>query len=355
MLENNIFTNSNTGIPKSTKTFSDIKNNSSQNLDKNKLYLEEKELINTSISFNQHFSESQKTNIIIRFFLVLFGFALWMLYRYMLQRSDKKWDFPYCFEDRLITKVFYNATIFISQNLYIRDFMLIASSAFLDIFMICFIFVYVTKGNSWAPILHMGLFYGLRGAVVQNLVIMQIYDTYVFEYPGFPSLVVPYFRAADFFYSGHSGCALLLGMQMSDMGYSEMKYVGFILGIFEGVVLTMLRIHYSIDIVFGLITSHYIYFVAKELAVYVDRICPMDVNNNEVDEKNNKTEELAANNNQQNKSFVEDLSSDNYHKNKQFGKKSKDKDNNEFSGVLKNIDSSRALEGQMDEIIEKRK
>lgn len=234
-----------------------------------------KDTNNSNKEESSDLDESQKLNIIIRFGIVCIGISIWLLYRNFLQLSDNKWDFIYCFEDRLLTKIFLNITNYISQNLYIRDFLLIASSGFLDIFMLCFMYVFVTNGYSWNPLIHMATFYLFRGFVVQSLVIMQIYDTYVFEYPGFPSLVVPYFRAADFFYSGHTGCALLLGMHMADMGYEEMRYVGLILSLFEGLVLTLLRIHYSIDIIFGLICSHYLYYIAKIISKYADDIFPM--------------------------------------------------------------------------------
>lgn len=344
---------------------------------------ENKALNSTNIT-NQSITETQKTNIILRLSLIACAFAIWLLYRYSLRSSnnEKKWNFLYCFEDKLLSEIFLPITNYISQNLYIRDFLLITSSAFLDVFMICFICVYISKGNSWAPLLHMGLFYGLRGAVVQNLVIMQIYDTYIFEYPGFPSLVVPYFRAADFFYSGHSGCALLLGLQMADMGYAEMKYVGFLLGIFEGLVLTMLRIHYSIDIIFGIICGHYLYFVAKEVAKFADTIFPMGLaeqrksinetknfvcDNDHKDFKNksdfdkggrvdmNKIQEEE----EHNTSFFDAVVKKGNENNKNY----KDIDdgylgfNEKVIGLdLKRMDSSRALKNnQIDEIIEGRR
>ena len=228
------------------------------------------------------FNDLEKKNTLIRFGIVISCFTIWIFYRLFSQVDEKKWDYIYCFEDRLLTEFFLNTTIYISQNLWIRDFLLIAGSAFLDIFMVSFLVVYVIRGYSWGPLLHMALFYGLRGAVIQNLVIMQIYDTYVFEHPGFPSLIVPYFRAADFFYSGHTGCAILLGMQLADMGYPELKYVGIIISVFEGLILTVLRIHYSIDIVFGIIASHYIYYVSKFIAYYFDRLIPMTGEEGEV-------------------------------------------------------------------------
>ena len=249
-----------------------------------------------TISLNQ----IQITNILIKLAIVIIGFGIWMLYRFTLQKDDRKWDFIYCFEDKLITKVFAGATTYISQNLYIRDYLCIMSSAFLDIMMVTFLIVWVLKGNSWNPLIHMGLFYGVRGGVIQSLIVMQIYDTYLFEYPGFPSLIVPYFRAADFFYSGHSGCAVLLGLQLAEMGYSEMKYIGFILGIFEGFVLTILRVHYSIDIVFGIIISHYLFFVSRYVSKYVDMLFPMGEYNKELIDSNGEQIKCCGNENAEN-------------------------------------------------------
>jgi hypothetical protein len=233
-------------------------------------------------------SDLQFSNILIKLTVVIIGFGIWIIYRLTIQHDDRKWDYIYSFEDKIISQYLLGATNYISQNLYIRDYLLISSSIFLDIFMVCFSIVYVCKGNSWNPLVHMGLFYGLRGVVIQNIIIMQIYDTYIFEYPGFPSLIVPFFRAADFFYSGHSGCAVLLGLQLSDMGYSEMKYFGFILGIFEGMVLIVLRVHYSIDVIFGIIFSHYIYYISRYISKYLDMLYPMGEYNQELIDKNGK-------------------------------------------------------------------
>ncbi len=342
-----------------SENISKINRNNKINYQKNYKQIIESEKDTSEISkCNQTLTSKQKINILIRFSLVILGFSIWLLYRFMLQSKNNEWKFLYCFEDRLLTTIFLPITNYISQNLYIRDFLLIASSAFLDIFMVCFICIYIAKGSSWGPLLHMGLFYGLRGAVVQNLVIMQIYDTYIFKYPGFPSLIVPYFRAADFFYSGHSGCALLIGLHMADMGYSEMKYVGFILSIFEGLVLTMLRIHYSIDIIFGIITSHYLYFIAKDIAYYLDWIYPMGLLNNkgsnqekEECSENKENYEIDKNKNisnrenpiDQNTTYIDDI-----------GKNDSNENNIDFVRDINKSDSLNQLKNQIDEIKQKR-
>ena len=48
---------------------------------------------------------------------------------------------------------------------------------------------------------------------IQNIFLMRFPDGYAWDYPGFPSLTVPYPKTNDFFYSGHVGGALLAGLE----------------------------------------------------------------------------------------------------------------------------------------------
>jgi len=62
----------------------------------------------------------------------------------------------------------------------------------------------VIKGKTWRLPIVMVLFYFTR-MVVQKIFLMKFPEGYIWEYPGFPSLTVPYGRTNDFFYSGHIG------------------------------------------------------------------------------------------------------------------------------------------------------
>ena len=76
---------------------------------------------------------------------------------------------------------------------------------------------YIKFGNSIKPLIAFLLFYGLRG-IIQTFFLLDYYPIYLFTYPGFTSLSVPSSRAADFFYSGHTGCAFLITLNFKEMG-----------------------------------------------------------------------------------------------------------------------------------------
>lgn len=287
-MDNKNFSNQNQKEIQLQNQFQNNNNNKNNNLSEIEKEFEKQKSKNQEEEFDS-LSNLQVSNILIKLSIALIAFGIWMIYRFTLQQNDKKWTFNHSFEDKFLSSFLLGATNYISQNLYIRDYLLIMGSAFLDIFLVCFMITYIFKGNSWNPLVHISLFYFLRGAVMQSLIILEIYDTYIFENPGFPSMIVPYFRSADFFFSGHAGCSILIGLQMSDMGYTELKYFGFFLAIFEGFVLMVLRAHYSIDIVFGILISHYLYIISKYIGKYLDMLYPMGLYNKElIDENGNQ-------------------------------------------------------------------
>lgn len=220
-------------------------------------------------------TNTKAKNIIIRLAIVNLCATFWFIYRHFYSKTIHEWTSRYCFEDKLLREVFHDLTMYISQNLNIRDILTITGSNLLDVFVVSFMFVYVLNGKSWKPFLHLGMFYALRGAIIQSVFLLEFYDTLLFANPGFPSLIVPFDRAPDFFYSGHVGCALIVGLSLHDMGYNEMFWVGLILAIYEAFVMTVLRAHYSIDVIFGLLVAHYLYFVAGKLSPWIDKMIPI--------------------------------------------------------------------------------
>jgi hypothetical protein len=49
---------------------------------------------------------------------------------------------------------------------------------------------------------------------------------FIWKYPGFPSLVVPYQPTNDYFFSGHMGGALIATLEWKKNGYKSMMYLG---------------------------------------------------------------------------------------------------------------------------------
>ncbi len=100
----------------------------------------------------------------------------------------------------------------------------------------------------------LGLFYVIR-AVIQSIWYSPFPDGYYWFSPGFPSLVVPYGRGSDFFFSGHSGFIMICLLEWHRIGKKAMRNLVLIPMIYTVITLLVYRIHYSIDILVGLVFS----------------------------------------------------------------------------------------------------
>jgi hypothetical protein len=230
--------------------------------------------VNTFANPHPH---KNKKNILFKLVLILLCAAFWMTYRLLYLKDQKRdWNYPYCFNDKFVSQVLVDFTRYLSQHWYLRNFLIVSSACLMDVFFISFIIVYIMKSNSWKHILHFGVFYGIRNAFVQGTFLLEIYDTYLWGFDaGFPSISVPLNRAADFFYSGHAGSALVLGIQYKELGYGELLYVSIFISLYEAFVLCATRGHYGIDIVFGILMAHYSYFLSTPLGEFLDKYVPI--------------------------------------------------------------------------------
>ena len=216
-------------------------------------------------------TSSKWSLIIFKLCICLITIILWIIYR-LNRNSDDEPDlnYEYCFNDILLTEYLYPITKSISQHLYLRDILLISGSNILDVLMLYFIAIYVKIGNSWSSIMAILVFYANRG-FIQNIISFNYYHTYLFLEAPFPSIFVPVFRATDFFFSGHCGITLIAALQFRDWGYKRIFLFGLIVSFWEGVVMTVLRAHYSIDIIFGWIVSHNCYWWSNYLGDLLDK------------------------------------------------------------------------------------
>lgn len=151
-----------------------------------------------------------------------------------------------------------------------RDSILIFSSFLIDVLLIWFCIRYAIWGKSSRQIIFFLLFYGTR-AVVQSIFLMRKPEGYCWEYPGFPSITVSYQPTSDFFYSGHVGVVLFCGLENKYLGDTYMMWVAFSVCFLESLVMIFLRGHYSIDLISGLVFSHYFWIVSEWIADKIDK------------------------------------------------------------------------------------
>lgn len=214
---------------------------------------------------------TKNSSIIIKLIICSSTFILWIIYRIATSSIiEPDLNYEYCFNDRLLTNYLYPITIKLSQNLQIRDLILISGSNLLDLLMLYKVVMFVKIGDSWKIVTNLLLFYGVR-SIVQNVFALDYYHTYLFLEAPFPSIFVPVFRATDFFYSGHCGITLIAALQFRDWGYKKFYFFGLFISIWEGIVMTILRTHYSIDIIFGWLISHYCLWWSNLLSDVLDK------------------------------------------------------------------------------------
>lgn len=146
-----------------------------------------------------------------------------------------------------------------------RKALIILSSLYIDSIFLFLALYFILYSKTARIIYTVSIFYGVR-ALCQALFLFQFPPNSVFSSPGLPSLMVPYDKTSDFYFSGHTGFLLLVSLELYHMGYWKMALGNLgMLGYMVG-VLVATRAHYSIDVLIGLTFGFHAYrlgFIVK--------------------------------------------------------------------------------------------
>ena len=93
---------------------------------------------------------------------------------------------------------------------------------------------------------------------------------FLFRYPGFPSLTVPYHDSNDFYYSGHIGTCFILVLEARAKKWYRLSYSCLFVLCNQWIMMMLIRTHYIIDMVTGLIVAHYMHMLAERISFLVD-------------------------------------------------------------------------------------
>jgi len=146
-----------------------------------------------------------------------------------------------------------------SVNLYLHDHtaaanaLLVVSSAIIDLLGIFLLGLWLFRGSA-RPFLGLVIVLGLR-QVMQGLVSLPAPPNAIWHYPGFPSLLVTYGVANDYFFSGHTAIAVLGATEMAHLRRSWLTAVAVCIVVFEVATVLVLRAHYTMDVFTGLVTG----------------------------------------------------------------------------------------------------
>lgn len=124
-------------------------------------------------------------------------------------------------------------------------------------------------GTTWRMLIATLFFYGFR-AIVQVINVFQFPEGYVWEYPGFFSIFVPYSKIPDFFYSGHVGVCILHYHEFQSFGWYWWSYYALLTMCAQIFLMYCSRGHYTIDMIAGVIIAHYFFILVEKHVWYFD-------------------------------------------------------------------------------------
>jgi membrane-associated phospholipid phosphatase len=158
---------------------------------------------------------------------------------------------------------------YFAQSLAAANALLIVSSAFIDGLGL-FLLGSWLFGGSVRPFLGLALLMALR-QFLQALCSLPVPPGMVWHYPGFPSLLVTYHVANDFFFSGHTAITVFGALELSRFKRKWLTALAILLVLFEVASVLILRAHYTMDVFTGILAALWVARISERLSPALDR------------------------------------------------------------------------------------
>ncbi|MAG93403.1 MAG: hypothetical protein CMJ48_06605 [Planctomycetaceae bacterium] len=221
-----------------------------------------------------------RRRVVVRIALVAVGLGLWFLTQSLIGNRPAPTD---GFEllgahltrgDALLTAT-EPVNRFLNENTVWARALLISSSAIIDLLGI-FLIARALFGPTFRPFLGLLMLFALR-QLSQALCILPAPEMIIWESPGFPSLLVTYGVANDFFFSGHTGIAVFGAVELGRLNGRSGVVLGTLVALYEASAVLLLRAHYTMDVLTGILAALCVASAAAHLAPRVDeaieRLC----------------------------------------------------------------------------------
>jgi PAP2 superfamily protein len=158
---------------------------------------------------------------------------------------------------------------YFAQNSGAANALLIVSSALIDALGL-FLLGSWLFGGSVRPFLGLVLLMALR-QLLQALCSLPAPAGMIWHYPGFPSLLVTYHVADDFFFSGHTAIAVFGALELSRFHRKWLTSTAILIVIFEVTTVVILRAHYTMDVFTGILAALWISPLSERLSPHLDQ------------------------------------------------------------------------------------
>jgi hypothetical protein len=159
---------------------------------------------------------------------------------------------------------------YFARNSGAANALLVVSSALIDALGL-FLLARWLFGGSVRPFLGLILLMALR-QVMQAICALPPPPNMIWHYPGFPSLLVTYHVANDFFFSGHTAIAVFGAIELSRLRRKWLTVVAAFIVVFEIATVLILRAHYTMDVFTGIVAALWVAHFSERIAPRLDRL-----------------------------------------------------------------------------------
>jgi hypothetical protein len=152
---------------------------------------------------------------------------------------------------------------YFAENEISKKLLLIFSSLCVDLIMIILGLLWVIHGKSWRVFISLMTFYILK--IFFQLVFQEkTPDGYLWEYPGFPSIMVSYLNSNAFFYSTPTGFLTLATLEFWKTERMYLSAISFAILLLDISIRNILRANYIIDLFSAIIIAHFLFIISDD-------------------------------------------------------------------------------------------
>jgi len=158
---------------------------------------------------------------------------------------------------------------YFAQDSRAADALLVVSSALIDALGL-FLLGRWLFGGSVRPFLGLFLLMTLR-QLMQAVSELPPPPNMIWHDPGFPSLLVTYHVANDFFFSGHTAIAVFGALELSRLRRNWLTVAAVLIVVFEIATVLILRAHYTMDVFAGIVAAMWVANLSERISPRLDQ------------------------------------------------------------------------------------
>jgi hypothetical protein len=214
---------------------------------------------------NEAGNSSRKRGLLVRFLVAGIVLALWFWTQSLIGGRTA----PTTGAGDTLHNLTAGLNSYFAHNTGAANALLIVSSALIDALGL-FLLGSWLFGGTIRPFLGLFLLMTLR-QFMQAICSLPPPPNMIWHYPGFPSLLVTYHVANDFFFSGHTAIAVYGAVELSRQRRTWLTTAAVLMVFFEVATVLILRAHYSMDVFTGIVAALWIARVAERAAPRLDQ------------------------------------------------------------------------------------